>query len=145
MTLTIFSNQADIWSLGVCLFAMLCGYLPFEDPDTGALYKKILAGTYKVASFVSSEAQDLIAAMLTTDPSRRIGAGAICEHPWFVNRCAAPLPPGPPLTLQPEKLGAVMEVVVDESPLAEIEAFGFSRDYCVECLRARKRNHITPT
>tara|TARA_B100000768_G_C10988264_1_gene252805 strand:+ start:388 stop:498 length:111 start_codon:yes stop_codon:yes gene_type:complete len=31
---------------------MLCGYLPFEDPDTGALYKKILAGTYKVASFV---------------------------------------------------------------------------------------------
>ena len=38
-------NQADIWSLGVCLFAMLCGYLPFEDPDTGALYKKILAGT----------------------------------------------------------------------------------------------------
>ena len=94
---------------------------------------------------MSSEAQDLIAAMLTTDPSRRIGAGAICEHPWFVNRCAAPLPPGPPLTLQPEKLGAVMEVVVDESPLAEIEAFGFSRDYCVECLRARKRNHITPT
>ena len=102
--------KADIWSLGVCLFAMLCGYLPFEDPDTGALYKKILAGTYKVASFVSSEAQDLIAAMLTTDPSRRIGAGAICEHPWFVNRCAAPLPPGPPLTLQPEKVGAVMEV-----------------------------------
>ena len=58
--------KADIWSLGVCLFAMLCGYLPFEDPDTGALYKKILAGTYKVASFVSSEAQDLISAMLTT-------------------------------------------------------------------------------
>ena len=101
--------------------------------------------------------------MLTTEPSRRIGAGAICEHPWFVNRCAltltltltlaltpspsltpslppsltpsltltltltrfvnrcaAPLPP-PPLTLQPERLGAVMEVVVDEAPLAKIE------------------------
>ena len=42
----------DIWSLGVCLFAMLCGYPPFEDPDTNNLYKKIMAGTYKVASFL---------------------------------------------------------------------------------------------
>ena len=42
---------------------MLCGYLPFEDPDTGALYKKIMAGTYKIATFVSAEARDLIAKM----------------------------------------------------------------------------------
>ena len=49
--------KADIWSLGVCLFAMLCGYLPFEDPDTNNLYKKIMAGTYKVASFVSADAR----------------------------------------------------------------------------------------
>ena len=100
--------QADIWSLGVCLFAMLCGYLPFEDPDTGALYKKILAGTYTVAGFVSAEAQDLIGAMLTTDPQQRLGAGAIVEHAWFVNRCAAPMPL-PPLTLHPERLAAVMQ------------------------------------
>ncbi len=37
---------ADLWSLGVCLFAMLCGYLPFEHPDTPQLYKLILAGSY---------------------------------------------------------------------------------------------------
>ena len=45
---------------------MLCGYLPFEDPDTGALYKKIMAGTYKIATFVSAEARDLIAKMCAT-------------------------------------------------------------------------------
>ena len=34
-------QDVDIWSCGVILFAMLCGYLPFEDPNTAQLYKKI--------------------------------------------------------------------------------------------------------
>ena len=57
---------ADLWSLGVCLFAMLCGYLPFEDPDTPALYKKILAGVYAVADHVSADARELLAGLLNT-------------------------------------------------------------------------------
>ena len=36
--------KADIWSSGVVLYAMLCGYLPFEDPNTKRLYKKIMQG-----------------------------------------------------------------------------------------------------
>lgn len=34
--------EVDIWSSGIILYAMLCGYLPFEDPDTDKLYKKIV-------------------------------------------------------------------------------------------------------
>jgi 5'-AMP-activated protein kinase catalytic alpha subunit len=34
----------DIWSCGIILYAMLCGFLPFEDPNTNKLYKKIMAG-----------------------------------------------------------------------------------------------------
>lgn len=37
---------ADIWSCGIILYAMLCGYLPFEDANTSKLYKKIMAGEY---------------------------------------------------------------------------------------------------
>lgn len=48
-------SQADIWSLGVCLFAMLCGYLPFEDADTPTLYKKIMAGQYTIPDFLSAQ------------------------------------------------------------------------------------------
>lgn len=36
--------QIDIWSMGVILYAMLCGFLPFEDEDTNMLFRKILRG-----------------------------------------------------------------------------------------------------
>jgi 5'-AMP-activated protein kinase, catalytic alpha subunit len=37
-------TQVDAWSCGIILFALICGFLPFEDPDTTELYKKILKG-----------------------------------------------------------------------------------------------------
>jgi len=46
--------KADIWSMGVILHALLCGYLPFEDQNTSKLYKKILSGTYHIPKFVST-------------------------------------------------------------------------------------------
>lgn len=65
-------TQVDLWSCGVILFALLAGYLPFEDPNTSDLYKKILSADFTLPREISNEAADLINRILTTKPEKRI-------------------------------------------------------------------------
>lgn len=75
--------KADLWSCGVVLFVMLCGYLPFEDQNTNMLYKKILTANYKLPNFLSHDAADLIRFILNPDPHLRPGIEQLRKHPWF--------------------------------------------------------------
>ena len=76
-------KQTDVWSTGVLLFAMLCGYLPFDDPKNETLYKKIVQGKFIVPKYLSADAQDLLNRMLIGDPKERIRIEQIIAHPWF--------------------------------------------------------------
>lgn len=62
---------SDIWSCGIILYAMSCGYLPFEDPNTNKLYKKILNCDYLIPGFITAACKDLIKKILNTDPEKR--------------------------------------------------------------------------
>ena len=62
---------------------MICGYLPFEDQNTKKLYQKIIKADYKMPSFLSEHAQDLINNILNPDPTSRFGIDDIRNHPWF--------------------------------------------------------------
>ena len=48
--------KTDLWSSGIILYAMLCGYLPFEDSNTAELYKKIISSPLKMPEFLNERA-----------------------------------------------------------------------------------------
>jgi 5'-AMP-activated protein kinase catalytic alpha subunit len=75
--------QTDIWSSGVVLFAMVCGYLPFEDPKTSNLYKKILSADYQIPKFVSQDGVDFLKRIMETDPEKRITMNEIRSNVWY--------------------------------------------------------------
>eukprot|EP00535_Pseudo-nitzschia_heimii_P011517 CAMPEP_0197195368 /NCGR_PEP_ID=MMETSP1423-20130617/30962_1 /TAXON_ID=476441 /ORGANISM="Pseudo-nitzschia heimii, Strain UNC1101" /LENGTH=1068 /DNA_ID=CAMNT_0042648989 /DNA_START=96 /DNA_END=3302 /DNA_ORIENTATION=+ len=83
-----YRNQVDIFSAGVTLYLMLCGYEPFYGETEKEL---IRANESALVDFseeewrkVSVEAKDLVAKMLKTDPKERITAEEAVEHPWIV-------------------------------------------------------------
>ncbi|CAL5990994.1 Kinase [Hexamita inflata] len=74
----------DVWACGIILFAMLCGYLPFDDDDLKNLYKKIKKGQFQIPTYVSPIARDLISKILVIDPNQRISISQIMQYPWFL-------------------------------------------------------------
>jgi 5'-AMP-activated protein kinase catalytic alpha subunit len=73
----------DIWSSGIVLYTMICGYLPFEDEDNNLLYEKIRKGKFVIPKHVSEQARDLLNNILVTDPQKRFTINQIKNHPWF--------------------------------------------------------------
>ena len=74
---------ADIWSLGVLLYAMLQGTVPFKANNIADLHKLILKGDFDFAvETISEEAKDLIRKMLVLNPDKRIQIPELLNHPW---------------------------------------------------------------
>lgn len=73
----------DTWSTGIILYAMVCGYLPFEDKNNERLYNKILECKLELPEHLSFTCKDLIKKILTVNPSRRIKLDDIKHHPFL--------------------------------------------------------------
>ena len=74
----------DIWATGIILFAMLCGYLPFEDDNNDILFKQILKGKIDYPSHLSEVSKDLLKKIIETNPEKRIKLDEIKNHPFYL-------------------------------------------------------------
>jgi len=95
-----YGPAVDMWSCGVIMYILLCGYPPFYNENDAILFESIMEAKYRFHTpywdLVSSEAKDLIKSLLVVEPEKRLTATAAKEALWFKktddNR-SNPLPP----------------------------------------------------
>ena len=82
-----YDTKCDLWSVGVILFLLLGGYLPFEDEDEDKVFDRTRNGQYEFHPHyfgkVSNEAKELVTILLTINPSKRASADKALEHKWM--------------------------------------------------------------
>ncbi|ESO07808.1 hypothetical protein HELRODRAFT_191046 [Helobdella robusta] len=131
-----FGSQVDLWSMGVLLYALLCGFLPFDDDNINLLYKKILTGKYEVPKWLSKDSVEILKCLLQTDPSKRITIRDLIRHPWILKGYQLPV----------SWASKFQKNVFDEDCLTEMSVhYGVSKQEVKEKVQLWNYDYITST
>ncbi|CAG9762053.1 unnamed protein product [Ceutorhynchus assimilis] len=85
--------EIDIWSLGVVLYVLVCGALPFDGCSLQALRDRVLSGRFRIPYFMSQDCESLIRKMLVLEPNKRFTIQQIKKHRWIQTGILPTFPP----------------------------------------------------
>ncbi|KAJ1075659.1 hypothetical protein K5549_017701, partial [Capra hircus] len=130
--------QLDIWSMGVVLYVLVCGALPFDGPTLPILRQRVLEGRFRIPYFMSEDCEHLIRRMLVLDPAKRLTIAQIKEHKWMLVEVPVQRP-----VLYPQ--GQENEPSIgefNEQVLRLMHGLGIDQQKTVEALQNKSYNHF---
>ncbi|MEJ1278879.1 hypothetical protein NN561_009803 [Cricetulus griseus] len=110
----------DIWSLGVVLYLLVTGYLPFKEIDHSKIKSQILSRNCWIPTHLSPELQDLLNRLMSVDPTQRPLIEEVVAHPWLRHEedsltplTEIPREPDPNLAFQMFSMGYKIQDIKD--------------------------------
>ncbi|XP_055056396.2 serine/threonine-protein kinase SIK2a isoform X1 [Misgurnus anguillicaudatus] len=132
--------QLDIWSMGVVLYVLVCGALPFDGPSLPVLRQRVLEGRFRIPYFMSEDCEHLIRKMLVLDPAKRLSLSQIKEHRWMVQEVPSQRPVLYRQGLPSDSKTGLGEH--SEQVLRLMHSLGIDQQKTIESLQNKSYNHF---
>lgn len=137
-------GSVDIWSIGIVLYTMLCGTIPFKASNVLDLHKVILTGVFEVPLELSQLAGDLLKKIIVVDPHTRYSLEEILNHPWFATKNPKEIDKSLPQFFPCAPKENYSEKY-QEHIIAHMADLGFPIHYTTDSLISCEINHATAT
>ncbi len=152
--------KADIWSLGVVLYVLVSGSLPFDGVTLQELRSRVVGCQYRIPFFLSEQCEHLLKGLLVIDPDKRLTLEQIASHQWthkgraqdpktaeLLDEIARP-PRSPPVVVE-AGAGAGAVVSTELAPINEavvdyiVRAVNVTHQTVIDCVHQHKCDDIS--
>ncbi|KAJ6663824.1 hypothetical protein lerEdw1_009903 [Lerista edwardsae] len=128
--------EVDIWSLGVILYTLVSGSLPFDGQNLKELRERVLRGKYRVPFYMSTDCENILRRFLVLNPAKRCTLEQIMKDKWInIGYEGDELKP----YKEPE------EDFTDAKRIDMMVGMGYTREEIKEALTGQKYNEVTAT
>uniref|UniRef100_A0A8C1D4D1 non-specific serine/threonine protein kinase n=1 Tax=Cyprinus carpio carpio TaxID=630221 RepID=A0A8C1D4D1_CYPCA len=128
--------EVDVWSLGVILYTLVSGSLPFDGQNLKELRERVLRGKYRIPFYMSTDCENLLKKLLVLNPGKRGSLEQIMKDRWMN------------VGHDEEELKPYTEPEPDFSDTKRIElmiTMGFPKDEVTEALLGQKYDEVMAT
>ncbi|XP_041721254.1 MAP/microtubule affinity-regulating kinase 3 isoform X12 [Coregonus clupeaformis] len=128
--------EVDVWSLGVILYTLVSGSLPFDGQNLKELRERVLRGKYRIPFYMSTDCENLLKRFLVLNPAKRGTLEQIMKDRWINAGC------------EEDEMKPFVEPetdITDQKRIDIMVGMGYTREEVTESLTRMKYDEITAT